>query len=623
MQIFELHFNPKLKEKQVFDSFVYEPQNIYEKKLGTLYIIGELQNVLPQNLNLLNNLAQIIKKKYYALFLKTPERALSETLKGANEFLSEEVKKDNVGWLGNLNFSVLSLKDLKLTFTKTGNLKILLIRNGQIIDIGKNLDLQGIDPYPLKIFFDTASGKLIQNDILLVLTKEVLEFFHQQNILFKIARLEAFDEKKLKEILPPPLFTKGEGAKISGICFLTIIKKEISPIKKPEKIFFQKEENFALSQIIFSSLKPFQKINPIKFVSQLFNRVHPVKSRKTGIEALNALSARLFNRVNFRLEAISSQVKSLSKPFTIFREKIVKSKSSNIKKKLILILLLILFLFSGFLMFKKREEKKDIEIKNSLNRVQEKVNKAENFLIFKNEAKASSLLGEAWQEISLLTEKRNPFKAETLSLKQSIKENLENLNKLEKIENPEEVSELEYKKRADSLTPPENLIPPPESDFNFDLFASYFSNLYFLDKKTCKIIKYPYLEASNWGPPQTWKEPDNNCFEPKSMAIDGSIWILNGDNSIIRYHSGSFQEKINLDFFPFPEDIIKIKTKPNLPYLYLLEPGKKRIIIIDKEGKIIKQFQSEKFDDLKDFIISENGKTIWLLNGLKVYQIKL
>ncbi|GAI13815.1 unnamed protein product, partial [marine sediment metagenome] len=46
MQVFELHFNPKLKEDQIFDSFVYEPENIYEKNLGSLYVIGELRNAL-------------------------------------------------------------------------------------------------------------------------------------------------------------------------------------------------------------------------------------------------------------------------------------------------------------------------------------------------------------------------------------------------------------------------------------------------------------------------------------------------------------------------------------------------------------------------------------------------
>ena len=45
-------------------------------------------------------------------------------------------------------------------------------------------------------------------------------------------------------------------------------------------------------------------------------------------------------------------------------------------------------------------------------------------------------------------------------------------------------------------------------------------------------------------------------------------------------------------------------------------------MIIDKQGIVIKQFQSEKFDDLKDLAFSEDGKTIYLLNGTTIYRIK-
>ena len=489
MQIFELHFNPKIKEEQIFDSFVYEPENIYEKKLGSLYMVGELQNSLPQNLKFLDNLAQIVKKNYYTLSAQSSEKALSETLKKANEYLGEEVKKDNVNWLGNLNFTVLSIKDFNLTFTKTGDLKILLLRAGQIIDIGKNLDLREMDPYPLKVFVNVVSGRLLENDMILVLTEEIFKFLYQQSVLTKIAQTEEISSKKIKEIFPSDLFTKGEGKKVSGICFLSVLKSESKLVKKLRPLLFQ-----------------------------------------TKLPSLKLPKLPKFPR-------IPSQPES--------------------RKKIILVIVLISLLVFGFLIFKKT-----VEIKK-----------------------------EAPEE--------------------TIKDNIENLK---------EVSELEYNQVSTPFTLPENLIPVP--DFNSDLSASYLSNIYFLDKKTCKIIKYPYLGESNWGEPKIWKEMDENCSLPKSMAVDGSIWILNKDNSISRYYAGSFQEKIELDFFPFPENITKIEVKPNLPYLYLLEPVKNRVVITDKKGKIVKQFQSEKFDNLKDFAISENG-TIYLLNDSKVYKIEM
>lgn len=566
MQVFELHFNPKLKEEQIFDSFIYEPENIYEKNLGSIYMVAELQNALPQNLKLLDELAKLIKRNYYTLSLKSPEKALSQTLKAANEFLADQVKKENVSWLGNLNFGLFSLKELELFFTKTGNLKILLIRKGEIIDIGRNLDIEEIEPYPLKVFFSVVSGKLTQNDIILVLTKEVFDFFKEQNLLTKIARAENLGSKEIKEILPASLFVRGPGSKISGICLLSLLKTKFKATKRPEEIFFQKEKRrLALPILKLPSFKlPKIKIPKIK--------IPKIKIPEPG----------------FSLQ-----------------------QKTNFKKKLILILVLIIILFFGFLVFKREEKKKENNIKSSLSEIQEKIAQAENFLIFKNEKQANTLLKETWQEAV-------EAGADADNLKETIEEKLEELNKLEKIENPQAATDF-----APSLFSSPNPPSQPQFEFNFDSSASYLSNLYFLDKETCKIIKYPYLEESNWSEPKIWKEMDENCSHPKSMAIDGSIWILNEDNSILRYHKGIYQETIFLDIFPFVENISKIETNPETPYLYLLEPVKNRLIVIDKKGGIFQQFQSEKFDKLSDLSLSENGKTIYLLNDSLIYKLEI
>jgi len=240
MQIFEFHFNPKLKQDYFFDSFVYEPENAYERKLGSLYLAGDLKNALPQNSKFLEELAQIIKKNYYNFSFKHPGKGLSESLRKANDFLAEKIKKEDVSWLANLNFAVLSVKNFDLTFTKTGDLNILLIRQGQIIDLSQNLNFQETEPYPLKVFFNVVSGKLIPDDIILVLTKDIFDFFVQQNLLDKISETKEINKKIIKEILPPKLFTKDEGTKVSGICFLALLKDE--PADK-NKLFLQKKKN--------------------------------------------------------------------------------------------------------------------------------------------------------------------------------------------------------------------------------------------------------------------------------------------------------------------------------------------------------------------------------------------
>ena len=588
MQIFELHFNPKLKEEQVFDSFVYEPESSYEKKLGNLYMVGELQNSVNANKKLLDDIAQVFKKHYYSLSIKSPEKALSHASKKANEFLSEEVKKENIGWLGNLNYGIISISNSSLTFTKTGNLKILLLRGGQIIDIGKDLETQEIDPYPLKIFFNVVSGKLIENDKLLLITSEVFEFLKEQNILSKLAK--EIDAKIIKRILPPALFNNGPGAKISGVCFIsTVTTKQ------------ERSEPILLENNTKSS-----------FIGKLISKLPRIK---------------LPSRKKKDLPKIKVSIKKSSPFIEKFRNQI------DIKKRVLPIIALLLVLFIGFYFFKGNPEKKELKV--LIGEIQRKVDEAENLLILDNEDDANSLFQQAWEEIAVI--KETP---EVLLLKDSIKQNLNKINKIEYIDNPEIAVDLKDKSEIEkakslALVSGTNLIfldklyifkstwleKDIEIDFTPNDFSSYFSNLYFLNG--CEIIKYSHLSETDWGSGKKWLNDKTDCSGPKSLTVDESVFILNSNNSISVYYSGTHKKTINLSIFPEIKDISLIRTKVDVPYLYLLEPVNNRLIVIDKEGNMIKQFQSDRFDNLTNFDVSPSGKTMYLLNSDTIYKISL
>jgi len=236
MEIFELHFNPKLKEDLIFDSFCYEPENVYEKRLGSLYMAGELKDALPQNSKFLSKLAQIIKTNYFEHTSLSPERSLKASLKKTNEFLFKLVQKDNTSWLGNLNFAILAIRRLNLNLTKAGNIKILLLRGSETIDIGERAELKDFEPYPLKIFKNIVSGKLIEDDLIAVLTKETFEFFSEENLIDEIAKIPTDRVKK---------FLKSKNkifSEISGLCLLIslrtkVVKKESFAFKKQLPVF--------------------------------------------------------------------------------------------------------------------------------------------------------------------------------------------------------------------------------------------------------------------------------------------------------------------------------------------------------------------------------------------------
>ena len=664
MQVFEFHFNPKLKPDLIFDSFCFEPENIYERRVGSLYLVGLLKNVLPQNLHFLDRLAKVIKEQYYRSTLVSSEKSLKESLRQANEFLEGIAKKGDVSWLGNLSFAALSLKNFEMNFTKVGEIKIILVRRKQIIDIDRKLRFQDIEPYPLKVFGNIVSGKLTENDLILVLTKEIFEFFQGQNLLNEIAKIIPFDTKELKEIFN---HNKEQLLKISGICLVIVLTKE-ALAKKRETILPQPEK-FSLKQAFSPVANYFKKL---------------IKKPKLKLPKLK-LPKIIFPKV------------------TIPKPKLTKNQ--------IIILALIFFLALGFLIAQREEKQRLENYQSALKEIQDKVGRAESFLILKEvnpqaAKEANLLLKESWEKISPLSKESailpKNFSSQVFLLKDKISESLCQLNKLKIIEEPELLFEFkpeEFKGPAEAggwwvgWSPQKmvifdnelyffspysqnlfkvnkkgegqlirvekkfNLAAPladsilffsklnqrpvlvilksgqfnetisletPYSDFNFNDLSSYRSHLYFLDKKSGEITKYPYLNNLKWDSPQLWLAPQTKkAIEAKSIAIDGSIWILNKDNSIVRYYGGWPQETLTLDLFPYPKDFSKIFASPYLPYLYLLEPVQKRIIIFSKTGQVVKQFQSQKFDNLLDFAVSKDGKIIWLLNGLKVYQILL
>ena len=216
MKVFELHFNTKAKDDVFFDSFIYEPENAYEKRLGSLYVVGELDKALPQNNHFLSNLASTLKKEYYSSVLaKSPEASLRGALQKTNEFLDMTIQQGNVSWLGNLNVAVLNFKDNILNFAKAGKTKILLMRNEEILDIGPKLEEQS--------FGNSAKGKVSINDKVLISTKNVFS----DDFLAELAKISS--EKELKEFLATKKQILSE---FSGICLLLMVDSEARELLK-------------------------------------------------------------------------------------------------------------------------------------------------------------------------------------------------------------------------------------------------------------------------------------------------------------------------------------------------------------------------------------------------------
>lgn len=152
--------------------------------------------------------------------------------------------------------------------------------------------------------------------------------------------------------------------------------------------------------------------------------------------------------------------------------------------------------------------------------------------------------------------------------------------------------------------------------------TAFGQNLYLLDKTSGKVWKYTgeFQSKSNYFAADI--KPD--LSKATEMLIDGSVWILTGEGSLLRYTTGRL-DPINLS--GLSENLGEITTfyiDSDTKYLYILDKVNKRIVLFDKKGgAYYSQYQWEGAGEVSGIAADEGGKKIFLLNGAKIYSIDL
>lgn len=151
----------------------------------------------------------------------------------------------------------------------------------------------------------------------------------------------------------------------------------------------------------------------------------------------------------------------------------------------------------------------------------------------------------------------------------------------------------------------------------------YGSNLYVVDTKGT-INKYvptgdAYTKSNYFGGTTT---PD--LSKAVDLAIDGSLWVLNNDGTIMKFTRGS-QDTFTLSNLPSPlKNPVRIFTNDGSDNLYVLDPSNQRIITLDKTGAFKQSYQSDVLKNASALTVSEKDKKMFVLttNG-KLYEINI
>lgn len=147
----------------------------------------------------------------------------------------------------------------------------------------------------------------------------------------------------------------------------------------------------------------------------------------------------------------------------------------------------------------------------------------------------------------------------------------------------------------------------------------YNNRPYLINKESNNIIRYS-KSGNTFTSPLSWLKEDPG-FKLKDIAIDFSIYILDDNGQVFKFLEGR-KENFSLDVISPKSEANKIALSQN--YILTLDQKNQRVILYNREdGKFINQYYSDKFNDLKDFIINESEKKVYLLNNTSVYELDL
>jgi len=154
--------------------------------------------------------------------------------------------------------------------------------------------------------------------------------------------------------------------------------------------------------------------------------------------------------------------------------------------------------------------------------------------------------------------------------------------------------------------------------------VGFSSNLYLLDQNSQGQI-YKFLGVNDGLSSQRdyLKGDAYDLSGAVSMAIDGSVWVLFDEGTVVKYVRGEKDAFAVSGLDKSFERPVKIFTSPEVEQIYILDQQQTRVVVLNKNGEYRSQYVWPGMAGVKDLIVSEEQKKIFLLTGEKVFTLDL
>jgi len=222
--------------------FVYEPENVSQQRLGTLFGVFEVADDSEDSSYIVNYLISVIKKEYFSKPKMGPVESFEAALHKANLALSKLAEHESIGWIGKFNAIAAVIEKNSIHISQSGTTNALLLRAKTLTDISEGLADQENEPNPMKTFVNITSGRLENEDKLIIATENIFDIFSLEEI--KKSAIH-FSQDEFVQFMRTALVNELDK---SAVLVIDIKEKEEAPAPVPGR---KNEEINAFSQSAF------------------------------------------------------------------------------------------------------------------------------------------------------------------------------------------------------------------------------------------------------------------------------------------------------------------------------------------------------------------------------------
>lgn len=159
------------------------------------------------------------------------------------------------------------------------------------------------------------------------------------------------------------------------------------------------------------------------------------------------------------------------------------------------------------------------------------------------------------------------------------------------------------------------------------ILATFSDYLYVFNPEKRNI--YRYAPSTNkdeaYSDPIGWLQDKQGITfdDVVDMQVDGDIWLSTKEGAIFRYSQGQKTDFTIAGLSEAFSSPLYLFTREDLETLYVLEPEKQRIVILQKNGEFLREIKSPTFSSSTEIFLGTDPEHIFVVSGSLVYELPL